>query len=903
MLPTTRLIEYGQSLWYDNIQRRLLRNGELERLIRNGEIRGVTSNPTIFHNAIAKTSDYDDALQPLAWAGWEEERVFWQLAVEDIQEACDLFLPLYEQTQGEDGYVSLEVDPRLAYQPQPTVEQAQALWERVNRPNLMIKIPATSEGLSAIRQAIAKGINVNVTLIFSLERYRQVIEAYLAGLEDRLRAGLPLHSIASVASFFVSRLDTKIDARLEALLRSEPPQAERIAALRGQAAIANARLAYALFEEYFSGPRWQALAAAGARLQRPLWASTSTKNPAYPDTLYVDNLIGPHTVNTVPPQTLEAFRDHGRLGMTIRDHLEQARQVFQELEALGISLDQVMQELEEEGVRAFAEAFEALLNTLRQRLQTQRLHLGPLQFPVREHLASVAQDFVPRLWQGDATLWTEDAQGQAEVRQRLAWLDLPIQMPSQLAEYRAFAEEIRQAGFTHFALLGMGGSSLATEVLARFPFERHGLEGIIFDTTDPQEIQAKAASLPLDQTLFIVSSKSGGTAEVMALFNYFWEQVKGNGEQWIAITDPGTSLASLAQERGFRRLFLANPNVGGRYSALSAFGLVPATLLGVDGDRLLGEARVMRRQCLPPVEMARNPGLMTGLLLAEAALQGYENLTLLADPPVAPFTAWIEQLIAESSGKEGKGILPVSEQVGLPQEYSPDRLFVYFRSTGEILPQVEALHQAGHPIVIFDLASPYALGAEFYRWEFATAVACARLKINAFDQPNVEDAKVRARQQIARYQQGETLRSPLPAQHDLRALDTFLAQAQPGDFIALNAFLPRLPQFEQALESLQRALRRRTRCAVSLGFGPRFLHSTGQYHKGGPNRGLFIVITAAREQDLPIPGQGLTFGTLQYAQALGDMEALLAQGRRVLHIHLPSPQALLEQARSLGDAL
>ncbi len=895
MFPTVRLIEYGQSLWYDNIQRRLLRNGELERLIHNGEIRGVTSNPTIFHNAIAKTSDYDEALQPLAWAGWDEERVFWQLAIEDIQEACDLFLPLYEQTQGEDGYVSLEVDPRLAHQPQSTVEQAQALWERVNRPNLMIKIPATQEGLSAIRQAIAKGINVNVTLIFSLERYRQVIEAYLAGLEDRLKAGLPLHSVASVASFFVSRLDTKIDARLETLLRSEPPNAERVAALRGQAAIANARLAYALFEESFSGPRWQALAAAGAHLQRPLWASTSTKNPAYPDTLYVDNLIGRHTVNTVPPQTLEAFRDHGRLRVTIHERLEQARHLFQELEELGISFDQVMKELEEEGVRAFAEAFEALLRTLRERLENQRLHLGPLQVHVEKHLASLEQGFVARLWQADATLWAEDAQGQAEVRRRLGWLDLPIAMHSQIAEYRAFAEEIRQAGFTHFALLGMGGSSLATEVLTRFPFERDGLQGVIFDTTDPQEIQTKTASLPLDQTLFIVSSKSGGTAEVMALFNYFWDQVKGNGAQFIAITDPGTSLAMLAQQHGFRRLFLADPNVGGRYSALSAFGSVPATLLGIDLEHLLAEARTMRRQCLSQVEMARSPGLMVGLLLAEAASQGRNKLTLLADPPVAPFTAWIEQLIAESSGKDGKGILPVSEQVGSPQEYSADRLFVYFRSTGELSPKVEALQQAGHPIVIFNFASPYALGAEFYRWEFATAVACARLKINAFDQPNVEDAKIRARQQIARYQRGETLRSPLAAQPNLQAIETFVAQAEPGDFIAINAFLPRLPQFEQALESLQGELRRRTRCAVTFGFGPRFLHSTGQYHKGGPNRGLFIVITASRDQDLAIPGQGLTFGALQYAQALGDIEALLAQGRRVLHIHLHSPQAILEQ--------
>ncbi|MEJ5240214.1 MAG: bifunctional transaldolase/phosoglucose isomerase [Anaerolineales bacterium] len=895
MLLTTRLIEYGQSLWYDNIQRRLLRNGELARLIQQGEIRGITSNPTIFHNAIAKTTDYDDALQPLAWAGWDEERVFWQLAIEDIQEACDLFLPLYESTQGEDGYVSLEVDPRLAHQTAPTLEQARTLWQRVARPNLMIKIPATLEGLPAIRQAIAEGINVNVTLIFSLERYRQVIEAYLSGLEDRLRAGLPLHPVASVASFFVSRLDTKIDARLEALLRAEHPQAERAAALRGQAAIANARLAYAIFEETFRGPRWEALAAAGARLQRPLWASTSTKNPNYPDTLYVDNLIGPHTVNTVPPQTLEAFRDHGRLGLTVRENLDQARRLFNELEELGISLDQVMKELEEEGVRAFAEAFEALLQTLRQRLSAQRIRLGPVQVQVEKRLPSLERDsLAPRLWQGDATLWTADAQGQEEVRRRLGWLDLPLSMRAQIAEYQAFAQEIRQEGFTHFALLGMGGSSLASEVLSLFPFSTQAsLQGVIFDTTDPQEIQAKAASLPLSQTLFIVSSKSGGTAEVMALLEYFWAQTGSRGSQFVAITDPGTSLETLARSRGFRHIFLADPNVGGRYSALSAFGLVPAALLGIDLSRLLQEAEIMRRQCRPEVLPARNPGLMLGLVLAEAVSQGRDKLTLLADPAVASFSAWVEQLIAESSGKEGKGILPVSEIPGAPEEYSADRLFVYFRSDGKFNAQVEALERAGHPILIFDFASPYALGAEFYRWEFATAVACALLGVNAFDQPNVEEAKVRARQQIARHQRGEPLQSPITAQTEIAALREFISQAKPGDFIAINAFLPRLPQVERALEGLQQQLRAQTRCAVTLGFGPRFLHSTGQYHKGGPNRGLFIVLTATRADDLAIPSQGLTFGTLQYAQALGDIEALLSQGRRVFHFHAPSVEALL----------
>src|ERR1700690_2895028 len=294
-----KLTNIGQSLWMDNIQRKLLENGEIKSLIAKGEIRGMTSNPTIFNNAISKTHDYDAALVPLAWAGWDPEKIFWELVTEDIKEACDLFAPLYEESNGGDGYVSIEVIPSLAHDTEGTTIQAQQLWARVARPNLMVKIPATKEGIPSIRQATAAGINVNITLIFSTARYAEVMNAYLQGLEDRLAGGHEIDNIASVASFFVSRVDSKVDD----LLPEGSP-------LRGKAAVANAKLAYDEFRKTFAGERWENLKAKGANLQRPLWASTSTKNPAYPDTLYIDNLIGPHTINTVPPATLEAVRDH-----------------------------------------------------------------------------------------------------------------------------------------------------------------------------------------------------------------------------------------------------------------------------------------------------------------------------------------------------------------------------------------------------------------------------------------------------------------------------------------------------------------------------------------------------------------------------------------------------------------
>src|SRR5688500_10392356 len=420
-----KLTSLGQSLWMDNIQRKQLENGELKAMIERGDIRGMTSNPTIFNNAIAKTTDYDSALTPLAWAGWDAEKIFWQLAVEDIRAACDLFSPLYEETNGGDGYVSIEVSPELAYDADAALAQTEQLWARVRRPNLMVKIPATKEGVPAIRRAIAVGVNVNITLIFSLKRYAEVMEAYLSGLEDHLAAGHSIDHIASVASFFVSRVDTKIDPKLP----EDSP-------LRGQAAIANAKLAYEAFQKTFVGRRWENLKVKGARVQRPLWASTSTKNPAYPDTIYVDNLIGPETVNTVPPATLDAFRNHGVAAMTLSRDVDKAQESILQLEAAGISMDAVTQELEDEGVKAFAEAFAQLLATIDERRKSAASSLGQRADSVSRRMAQLEADSVPaRLWAHDPTLWTMDPEGQAEVKKRLGWLDSPEKARKLAAEY------------------------------------------------------------------------------------------------------------------------------------------------------------------------------------------------------------------------------------------------------------------------------------------------------------------------------------------------------------------------------------------------------------------------------------------------------------------------------------
>lgn len=367
MNTTMMLLEAGQSVWYDNIQRGLIKNGELAGMVARGEIRGVTSNPTIFMNAITKSQDYDESLRPLLNAGMSNEEIFFALAIEDIQAAADIFLPLYQESRAGDGYVSLEVSPYLANDTAGTLKQAKDLWRRVNRPNLMIKIPATKAGLPAITGAIAAGINVNVTLIFSLTRYAEVMDAYLSGLEQRAQAGLPLEAIASVASFFVSRVDTKIDPLLQGIASKGGPQAEEARKLPGQAAIANARLAYVDFKQTFGGERFAALQARGARVQRPLWASTSTKNPNYRDVVYVEELIGADTVDTVPPQTLAAFLDHGIVRPSLEEDIAGARQTIRQIEGLGISMAVVTEELETEGVKSFSDAFTVLLEAIEKR--------------------------------------------------------------------------------------------------------------------------------------------------------------------------------------------------------------------------------------------------------------------------------------------------------------------------------------------------------------------------------------------------------------------------------------------------------------------------------------------------------------------------------------------------------
>ena len=505
-------------------------------------------------------------------------------------------------------------------------------------------------------------------------------------------------------------------------------------------------------------------------------------------------------------------------------------------------------------------------------------------------------------------LWTKNPAGQAEVKIRMGWMDSPDKARQRLKEYQAFAKEIRKEKIDRVLVLGMGGSSLTAEVFSSLLAAANievPLSLAILDSTDPAQVARAAEDYPPEKSLYIVASKSGGTAEVMANFNYFWKLSKKDGSRFIATTDPNTSLEALARKRGFRKIFSADPMVGGRYSALTDFGLVPAALLGMDLNRLLDKAEWMKLQCGEHIPAARNPGLALGAVLGESALAGRDKLTILSDAPLSAFAGWIEQIIAELSGKNGKGILPVPlEPVGDVKVYENDRLFVYLRQTGELDSLMKSLQEAGHPVIDFAITDPYDVGAEIYRWEIATAIACSIIGVNAFDQPNVESSKKITKAKIAEYQKKGKLKegkavwkkdgvmvfspSSVSGESLKTILNGFLKKAKPNGYVAINAYLPRNAEMTDTLQNLRVAIRAKTGNAVTAGFGPRFQHSTGQFHKGGPKNALFIQITAEPEKDINIPTEGLTYGTLIRAQALGDYEALIEAKRKVLRIHLPS---------------
>ncbi len=730
-----------------------------------------------------------------------------------------------------------------------------------------------------------------------------------------------------MASFFVSRIDTLVDEALDRQIAAAagPAEKARLEQLKGKVAIANARLAYQLYQQIYAAERWQRLAQHGAQTQRLLWASTGTKNRAYSDVLYVEELIGADTVNTMPPATMDAFRDHGKPRNSLGENIDAAKAVMAALPGAGISIEAVTAKLVEDGVRLFADAADQLYAAVQKKRRTAlggKLNAMSCKLPeaLDKEVQAALEDWrkegkVRRLWGGDASLWTE-----TDEAKWLGWLGVVDQQQQSVRLLDDFAEDVRRAGFSDVLLLGMGGSSLGPEVFAETFGSKPGYPKLsVLDSTDPAQIRHFAGRIDTRRTLFLVSSKSGSTLEPNIFKQYFFEQAKAvvgeanAAKHFVAVTDPGSSLEKQARTEGFREVFHGLPSIGGRYSVLSNFGMVPAAAIGVDPRAFLESTAEMVRSCAPSAPPAENPGVILGSIIGVCQRHGRDKVTIVASPGIADFGAWLEQLLAESTGKLGKGIVPVdAEPLGAPAVYGGDRLFAYLRLAADHDPAQEqavaALEAAGQPVVRITVADPMQLGQEFFRWEMATAVAGSIIGINPFDQPDVEASKVKTRELTTAYEKTGALPAEQPffagdgvalfadARNEaalkpqatglVATLRAHLGRVGAGDYVALLAYIERNPAHIAALQRLRRLLRDRLKAATCLGFGPRFLHSTGQTYKGGPNSGVFLQITCDDPEDLPVPGQKYTFGVVKAAQARGDFDVLAERGRRALRVHI-----------------
>jgi len=932
-----------QSPWLDYLKRSLIEKGELRTLIERDGLKGVTSNPSIFEKAIGETDEYAEALKQFqAQADHSISAIYEHLAIADIGAAADVLRPVYQQTHGRDGYISLECSPYLANDTEATVAEALRLWAAVDRPNLMVKVPATPAGIPAIRQLISRGLNINITLLFAVSVYEQVVEAYLAGLEDLNRSGGDLSRIGSVASIFVSRIDVATDKRLGKL--GDEKLEER---LRGKAGIANAKIAYARYMALFSGPRWQHLAEAGAKTQRLLWASTSTKSRAYKDTMYVEALIGRDTVDTIPPATMDAFRDHGEV---IPDVIERdvagASTLLAELEEHGVSLKEVTDELVKEGVQQFADAFDKLFGTIAKRRRTllegerTNLEIAPGSPEMKAALQAETEVWrndgrIRRLWAGDKSLWAGE-----DENKWVGWLHVVEKELADINRLRDFAVEVKPRGFTDVVLLGMGGSSLGPEVLGKTFGRQAGWPHFhMLDSTDPAQIKTIEEAIDLGKTLFIVSSKSGSTLEPNIFLDYFFDRVgalRGKdkaGKHFVAVTDPGSSLERRAGQLGFDHTFHGAPTIGGRYSVLSKFGLVPAAVLGLDVRRLLETTRTMQRSCGADVPPSENPGVQLGVAMGVAATRfGRDKVTIISSPGIADLGAWLEQLLAESTGKQGRGLIPLAgEPLTVPECYGSDRFFAYLELDGQVDPSqrraVEALERAGHPVARIRVKDIWHIGQEFFRWEIATAVAGSIIGIDPFNQPDVEASKDKTRALTDAFEKSHRLPEDAPmfrengvalyadprnaaqlGRHNTLAgflkshFGRVQAGAKGGDYVALLAYIERNAAHTRTLTEIRTRIRDKTRAATCLGFGPRFQHSTGQAYKGGPNSGVFLQVTCDNPADIDVPGHSYSFGVVKAAQASGDLAVLVERDRRALRVHLRHVDAGLEELSHAIDA-
>jgi transaldolase/glucose-6-phosphate isomerase len=921
-----QLTKCGQSIWLDYIRRKFITSGELQKLIKNKYVTGITSNPSIFEKAISGSVDYNDSIKKLAKKKLKAEEIVEKIIVEDIKSAAALLRPVFNKTKGDDGFVSIEVPPLLAHKTELTIKEASKLFKLINLPNVMVKIPGTEEGYEAIEESLYNGININITLLFSLKQYEKVVNAYFSALERRLKEKKRIDNISSVASIFVSRIDTLVDSKLDKLIQTEDNKDKKnlLRGLKGKFGIANSKIIYDNYKKLFSSSRFKELEKRGAKKQKVLWASTSTKNPEYSSIMYVQELIGAGTINTLTVDTLNEYEETGNPILTVEQNIQKAYEIKEQIEKSGIDIDEVMSRLEDEGVEKFEKSFDELYycveskrrSIIQKSYEKQKLSLGKYAGKIEKTAKKLGKEgFVKKLWSKDPSLWKNGEHADV-IKNRLGWLKIFGMIRANASSVMALAVKLREEEYHHAVLLGMGGSSLCPEVyLKTFGIKYGYLNMFVLDSTDPSAIEYVETSIDIRNTIFIVSSKSGGTLETSTLFSYFYEKVKKEkgeraGENFIAITDPGTSLEKLAGEKHFRFTFINPPDIGGRYSALSYFGAVPAALMGIDIFTINERGERMAHACDACVDINDNPGAQLGITIAELAKSGRDKLTFLISREVSAFGSWVEQLVAESTGKDNTGIIPVDgEEIFDVNNFSNDRVFVYlkFGNNGDLLSsKISQLKRAGHPVIQIQVDDEWEIGGEFFRWEFAIACAGALLGIDPFDEPNVKESKDNTNKVLDDYKKNNTLSLPAPVlakgnisfYFDKKILNLpkagnireyfkeYFKLAGKHDYAAITAFIPQSEKTTSLLENLRTVIRQNTKLATTLGFGPRFLHSTGQLHKGGPNSFFGLQITADDPFDLEIPGKEYSFGILKRAQALGDLQSLLRHERRVVNIHI-----------------
>lgn len=896
------LSEAGVAIWLDDLSRDALQSGDIRDVIHTYHVVGLTTNPAIFAKAISSGSAYAPRIAQLAAAGASTTSTLWDLMIEDVQQACDVFKGVYDDTNGVDGRVSLEVSPELAADTPGTVKAGLELWNAVGRDNLFIKVPATPEGLPAITELLAEGVSVNVTLIFGAKQYRNVLKAFCNGLEKAQAAGKDLSKIHSVASFFVSRVDSHVDPKLKAI------GGETAQEVLGKAGLANARLAHVEFRDHETSQVWKDLAAAGANQQRPLWASTGVKDPAYPADMYVTGLATEGVVNTMPRDTLLAVaKASSNITETVIENEFDARGVAAQLATQGIKLEDVAATLLDEGVEKFLDAWKVVVASVESQMQAAPKPAAASRRSATSSNISVAigssvrrrseerisellhTNFSTSLAAKDATLWGDAAR--AEASKRLGWVDLPQRASDTMTVLADLRNSLMSDGLTRVVLCGMGGSSLAPEVMAANDHARL----IVLDSTDPEQVR-DAVTIGLQRTAVVISSKSGSTVETDSARRAFEAAFSAMGidpaSRMIAITDKGSPLDTLATSEGYRAVIHADEEVGGRYSALSAFGLVPAGLAGANVETVTAAAASVMPALTKSI--VGNPGVTLGVAMGQPD-KGVTKLVLVPEDGCPPGLAdWVEQLVAESTGKAGTGILPVVvTDPGAPEALRPSEDSVVVRLYGPDanLPEPEA----GEVLV------SGSLGAHFQTWEFATAVSGAVCGVNPFDQPDVEAAKEATRGLLATPQAKVSPSSTedgvaiFPGTHlrtqasTVRGALTDLVStvdAQQG-YTAMLAFVNRQGHDELRRSRVQ--LAHATKRPVTFGWGPRYLHSCGQFHKGGPAVGSFIVVTTDYEADMPIPGDEFSFGNLIHAQAQGDISVLEKAGRPVLRLHVTEP--------------